>query len=247
MDRTQQIIEIGDTGDHHAHEARQHARIVDQTETTAVVHALLAIEARLNELTYSLEGIGPHSKRWRDLMTKYKNGADGTCVECGDDTSQPWQLYCTRCYFDRDEEPDDDEEDEVNTKPPMDWSRFGGSTPQPRPQPRRAAVEPGDTWPAADREKRLRRAELRLRKALQRVEDALLVVRNADKVPEYVMYAVDLSQRFAGVVGEPTAADAAMMDAELLEASTDDQAHEDGPRRQDGQGHQDREPGRRLR
>lgn len=46
-------------------------------------------------------------------MTDYSNGADGCCVECGEETAEGWHLYCARCYarqegWERPDKPGDD-------------------------------------------------------------------------------------------------------------------------------------------
>ena len=43
---------------------------------------------------------------------EFSNGADGACVSCGDDTEEPWHLYCSSCFFGDDD--DEDEEDETD-------------------------------------------------------------------------------------------------------------------------------------
>jgi hypothetical protein len=46
---------------------------------------------------------------------EYANGADGSCVECGAATDEPYHLYCASCYrveMGWDDERDDDELEE---------------------------------------------------------------------------------------------------------------------------------------
>jgi hypothetical protein len=194
-------------------------------------------------------------------MTEYSNGADGSCVECGDDTDEEWQLYCTACYF---AEHQDDDETTTTTKAPFDWSQFGGTTrPQPRrdlgdddrdsqPQPRR---DLGDddraARDAAERDQRRGLALLRLCRAQAQIDHCVAVLRDADTMPTaLVNLAVEHAERIADVVGDVSPAEAAMMDDALLRT---DEETTDGHRTGEATGRRGRRteatdgPGRQLR